>query len=86
MHLRVGYTNQKKRLRDFEIEQIVTIFRERKPVDNFSVCVSYDDIRKKRLFPLRRSVFRHQNRVCGYNRKRIQCSYGFFPSDAYRAV
>lgn len=39
MHLRVGYTNQKKRLRNFEIEQIVTIFRERKPVDNFSVCV-----------------------------------------------
>lgn len=39
--------NQKKRLRDFEIEQIVTTFRERKPVDNFSVCVSYDDIKEK---------------------------------------
>ncbi|MGF0098322.1 N-6 DNA methylase [Prevotella sp. SGI.027] len=39
--------NQKKRLRDFEIEQIVTTFRERKPVDDFSVCVSYDDIKEK---------------------------------------
>ena len=50
MHLRVGYANQKKRLRNFEIEQIVTIFRERMPVDNFSVCVSYDDIREKGYF------------------------------------
>lgn len=39
--------NQKKRLRDFEIEQIVTTFRECKPVDDFSVCVSYDDIKEK---------------------------------------
>lgn len=39
--------NQKKRLRNFEIEQIVTTFRERKPVDDFSVCVSYDDIKEK---------------------------------------
>lgn len=39
--------NQKKRLRDFEIEQIVTTFRDRKPVDDFSVCVSYDDIKEK---------------------------------------
>ena len=39
--------NQKKRLRDFEIGQIVTTFRERKPVDDFSVCVSYDDIKEK---------------------------------------
>nr|WP_024992536.1 class I SAM-dependent DNA methyltransferase [Hoylesella pleuritidis] len=39
--------NQKKRLRDFEIEQIVSTFRERKSVDNFSVCVSYDDIKEK---------------------------------------
>lgn len=41
-----GY-NQKKRLRDFEIGQIVTTFRERKPVNDFSVCVSYDDIKEK---------------------------------------
>ena len=39
--------NQKKRLRDFEIGQIVTTFRERKPVDDFSVYVSYDDIKEK---------------------------------------
>lgn len=39
--------NQKKRLRDFEIEQIVTTFRECKPVDDFSVSVSYDDIKEK---------------------------------------
>lgn len=39
--------NQKKRLRDFEIEKIVTTFRERKVVDGFSVYVSYDEIKEK---------------------------------------
>lgn len=39
--------NQKKRLRDFEIGKIVTTFRERKAVDDFSVCVSYDEIKEK---------------------------------------
>lgn len=39
--------NQKKRLRDFEIEKIVTTFRERKAVDDFSVYVSYDEIKEK---------------------------------------
>lgn len=39
--------NQKKRLRDFEVEQIVTTFRECKSVDDFSVCVSYDEIKEK---------------------------------------
>lgn len=39
--------NQKKRLRDFEIEQIVTTFRECKPVDDFSVAVTYAEIKEK---------------------------------------
>lgn len=39
--------NQKKRLRDFEVEQIVTTFRKCKSVDDFSVCVSYDEIKEK---------------------------------------
>ncbi len=39
--------NQKKRLRDFEVEEIVTTFRECKSVDDFSVCVSYDEIKEK---------------------------------------
>lgn len=39
--------NKKKRLRDFEIEKIVTTFRECTPVDDFSVYVSYDDIKEK---------------------------------------
>ena len=39
--------NQKKRLRDFEIEQIVSTFRECRPVDDLSVCVSYDEIKEK---------------------------------------
>lgn len=38
---------QKKRLRDFEIEKIVSTFRERRAVDDFSVCVSYDEIKEK---------------------------------------
>ena len=39
--------NQKKRLREFEVEKIISTFRERKAVDDFSVCVSYDDIKEK---------------------------------------
>lgn len=39
--------NQKKRLRDFEIEQIVSTFRDAKAVEDFSVCVSYDEIKEK---------------------------------------
>ena len=39
--------NQKKRLRDFEVEKIVSTFRECKAVGDFSVCVSYDDIKEK---------------------------------------
>lgn len=39
--------NQKKRLRDFEIEQIVSTFRDAKAVADFSVCVSYDEIKGK---------------------------------------
>lgn len=39
--------NQKKRLRDFEIDKIVNTFRERKAVDDFSVVVSYDEIKEK---------------------------------------
>lgn len=39
--------NQKKRLRDFEIEQIVSTFRDAKAVDDFSVYVSYDEIKEK---------------------------------------
>ena len=40
--------NQKRRLRDFEIDQIVNTFLEKKAVDDFSVVVSYDDIVAKK--------------------------------------
>ena len=39
--------NQKKRLRDFEVEQIVSTFRACKAVDDFSVAVTYDEIKEK---------------------------------------
>ena len=39
--------NQKKRLRDFEVEKIVSTFRECKPVEDFSVAVTYDEIKEK---------------------------------------
>ncbi|MDC4181701.1 HsdM family class I SAM-dependent methyltransferase [Mycoplasma bradburyae] len=39
--------NQKKRLRPDEIEKIITTFRERKTVEDFSVLVSYDEIKEK---------------------------------------
>ena len=40
--------NQKRRLRNFEIEQIVSTFREKKAVDDFSVAVTYDQIIEKK--------------------------------------
>ena len=39
--------NQKKRLRDDEVERIVSTFRECKAVDDFSVAVTYDEIKEK---------------------------------------
>lgn len=40
--------NQKRRLRDFEIEQIVTTFQNKEVVDDFSVAVTYDEIKAKK--------------------------------------
>ena len=40
--------NQKRRLRDFEIDQIVNTFIEKKAVDDFSVAVTYDEIIAKK--------------------------------------
>lgn len=40
--------NQKRRLRDFEIEQIVSVFRDKEAVDDFSVAVTYDEIKAKK--------------------------------------
>ncbi|MDC4163092.1 type I restriction-modification system subunit M [Mycoplasma sp. T363T] len=39
--------NQKKRLRPDEIDKIIATFRERKTVEDFSVLVSYDEIKEK---------------------------------------
>lgn len=39
---------KKKRLRDFEIEKIVTTFANAKKVDDFSVVVSWDEVEKKK--------------------------------------
>lgn len=40
--------NQKRRLRDFEIEQIVSTFQNKETVDDFSVAVTYDKIKAKK--------------------------------------
>lgn len=40
-------TNQKCRLRDFEIDQIVNTFRNKQKVEDFSVVVTYDEIKEK---------------------------------------
>ncbi len=40
--------NKKTRLRDFEIDKIVSTFWEKKTVDDFSVVVTYDDIKEKK--------------------------------------
>lgn len=39
--------NKKRRLRDFEVEQIVHTFRNCEAVDDFSVAVTYDEIKEK---------------------------------------
>lgn len=40
--------NQKRRLRDDEIEKIITTFRKKEAVDDFSVAVTYDEIIAKK--------------------------------------
>ena len=40
--------NQKRRLRDFEIEQIVSTFLKKESVEDFSVAVTYDEIKAKK--------------------------------------
>ena len=40
--------NQKRRLRDFEIEQIITTFQNKDSADNFSVAVTFDQIKAKK--------------------------------------
>lgn len=40
--------NQKRRLRDFEIDQIVETFLNKETVENFSVAVTYDEIIAKK--------------------------------------
>ena len=39
--------NQKRRLRDFEIDQIVNTFQNKEAVDDFSVAMTYDEIKEK---------------------------------------
>lgn len=40
--------NQKRRLRDFEIDKIVDTFLNKEVVDDFSVAVTYDEIKEKK--------------------------------------
>ncbi|MEE1226200.1 MAG: class I SAM-dependent DNA methyltransferase [Bacteroidales bacterium] len=39
--------NQKRRLRDFEIDKIVNTFQNKESIDDFSVAVDYDEIKEK---------------------------------------
>ena len=52
--------NQKRRLRDKEIDLIVNTFRNKETVENFSVAVTYDEIKEKG-YSLCRAIFRHQD-------------------------
>ena len=40
--------NQKRRLRNFEIDKIVDTFLNKEAVDDFSVVVTYDEIKEKK--------------------------------------
>ena len=46
---KVDGKNQKTVLSDEEINKIINTFNDKKPVDDFSVVVSYEDIEKKKL-------------------------------------
>jgi len=48
--------NQKRRLRDFEIDQIVNTFQNKESVDDFSVAVTYDEIKEKVILFLQVSI------------------------------
>ena len=39
--------NQKRRLRDFEIEQIINTFTKKEAIEDFSVAVTYNEIKEK---------------------------------------
>ena len=39
--------NKKRRLTDSEIEKIIDAYQNKSDIDNFSICVSYDDVDKK---------------------------------------
>ena len=38
---------QKRRLRDYEVDQIVNTFQNKEAVEDFSVAVTYDEIKEK---------------------------------------
>ena len=40
--------NKKKRLRDFEIDKIVNTFLNKEAIDDFSVVVTFDEIKEKK--------------------------------------
>lgn len=40
--------NKKRRLRDFEIDQIVSTFQNKETIDDFSVALTYDEIKAKK--------------------------------------
>jgi type I restriction enzyme M protein len=39
--------NQKRRLRPFEVDQIVNTFQNKESIDDFSIAVTYDEIKEK---------------------------------------
>lgn len=39
--------NQKRRLRNYEVDKIVNTFQNKEAVDDFSVAVTYDEIKEK---------------------------------------
>ena len=45
-----GNNNQKRRLRNFEVDQIVNTFLNKEVIDDFSVVVSHDEIAEKQYF------------------------------------
>lgn len=62
--------NQRTVLSPEEEQKIIDTFNNIEAIDDFSVTVTYDEIKDKN-YSLRRPILRHQNPPCGYYRRRV---------------
>lgn len=78
--------NKKRRLTESEIEKIIDAYQNKKDIDNFSICVPYEDIDAKggslsagqyfgvsiKYFDMSKEEF--ENRIAGYEKTIVECT------------